>query len=207
MPDLIEAFKADDLIKAEIKITMVDRKGKDEISEDMKGVFRDALALFWEEFYLKCTVGVREKVPSIRHDFQSLDWTAVARILVKGYLAVGYFHLMLIHSFLVSILNGESDVKNDALEPPFCKFLSWNEEEVVKDALVPTTEDLSENDELMDFLGRYDCRKLPSKKNTDIRICSQRANPKAKVHCGKLASNSGRRTFGENKTWHSGRIN
>ena len=102
LPHLVEVFKGNGLMKAEIKITMVDGRGRGEIGEDVKGVFRDALAVLWEECYLRCTRGVREKVPSLRHGIQSLDWTEVTLILVKGYFDVGYFPLML---FLPSVLN------------------------------------------------------------------------------------------------------
>ena len=170
LSDLIEAFKDEELARAEVKITMVDGRGKDEIGEDVQGVFRDALAIFWEEFYLRCTVGVREKVPSLRHDFHSIDWTAVARILVKGYIDVGYFPLMLSPVFLVAVINGESAVEELALVASFRKFISKDEEEVVKDALETTVDDLSDNDELMEFLGRFDCRKLPSKENISVLI-------------------------------------
>ena len=170
LPDLLEAFKSEDIAQAEIRITMVDGKGKDEIGEDVRGIFRDALAIFWEEFYLRCTVGTREKVPSMRHDFQSLDWTAVARILVKGYFDIGYFPLMLSPAFLVGVINGEVAVEEHTLVASFRRFLSKDEEEIIQDALESTLDDLSDNEDLMDFLGRFDCRKLPTKQNIALLI-------------------------------------
>ena len=56
---------------------MVDGQGKDERGVDVKGIYRDALSIFWNEFHISCTLGERGRVPCLRHDFQSEEWAAV----------------------------------------------------------------------------------------------------------------------------------
>lgn len=56
---------------------MVDGYGRDERGEDFRGIYRDALSSFLQEFYISCRLGERGRVPSIRHDFQSRHWAAV----------------------------------------------------------------------------------------------------------------------------------
>lgn len=40
---------------------------------------------FWEEFNDSLTLGGRERVPALRHDFQSNEWSAGGRFLTKDY--------------------------------------------------------------------------------------------------------------------------
>ena len=37
------------------------------------------------------TLGERERVPFVRHDYFVQEWEAVGRILVKGFVSVSYF--------------------------------------------------------------------------------------------------------------------
>ena len=118
----------------ELKIILVDRYGRDERGEDFRGIYRDALSSFWQEFYVTCKLGERERVPSIRHDFQGDTWTAVGRIIVKGYEDLGYFPVMLSKAFVISIF-GEKEVSDDMLLHSFKQYLSKSEQLVVCEAL------------------------------------------------------------------------
>jgi len=85
LQDLLKEFLEDSIMTCELKIMMVDGQGRDERNEDFRGIYRDALASFWQEFYISCSLGERGRVPFLRHDFQSEQWTAVGRIIVKGF--------------------------------------------------------------------------------------------------------------------------
>jgi hypothetical protein len=50
MHDLIEAFSEEDIMVCEIKVIMVDSRGNDEIGLDLRGIYRDAISCFWQEF-------------------------------------------------------------------------------------------------------------------------------------------------------------
>ena len=116
--DMIEAFQAKDIMTSELKIVMVDAKGYDERGVDIGGVFWDAISCFWQEFNDSSTLGERERVPSLRHDFQSNEWSAIGRILAKGFLDLGYFPCMRSQAFIASVLFGENSVYDETLLKP-----------------------------------------------------------------------------------------
>ena len=53
--------------------------------------------------------GKDERIPVIRHDFQSPEWEAIARILVKGFYQLNFLPVKLNQSFLIATLFGESE--------------------------------------------------------------------------------------------------
>lgn len=69
LQDMIQVFSFDEIMNCSIKVVMVDARGNDEMGEDEKGIYRDATACFWHQFYLTCTMGERQRVPTLRHDF------------------------------------------------------------------------------------------------------------------------------------------
>lgn len=145
---------------------MVDSRGNDEMGEDVKGIYRDVLACFWQEFYIACTLGERERVPSLRHDFQCNEWTAVGRIIAKGYADLGYLPTMLSPAFITSVLFGEKEVCEETLLDSFYRYLAQDDEDVVREALKGREgEGSTEYEELLDLLDRYGCRKLPTPQN------------------------------------------
>ena len=48
--DMKEAFQAENILTPELKIVMVDVRGQEERWVDVGGVYRDAIACFWQEF-------------------------------------------------------------------------------------------------------------------------------------------------------------
>ena len=56
-------------MKCQLIFVMVDEKGNDEKGFDSKGIYRDALSNFWQEFYNSCSLGEWGRVPFLRHDF------------------------------------------------------------------------------------------------------------------------------------------
>ena len=161
MHDLIEAFSEEDIMVCEIKVIMVDSRGNDEIGLDLRGIYSDAISCFWQEFYNTRTIGERERVPALRHDFQQNEWTAVARILVKGFLDLGYFPVMLSETFLAGVVFGESQIAQEVLLQSFNRYLAKDEEAVVCQALGEN--DISE--EFVELLDRFNCRKMPTTEN------------------------------------------
>ena len=112
---MIDVFQAENIMTSQLRIVMVDARGKDERGVDAGGVYRDAISCFWQEFNDSSTLGERERVPTLRHDFQSSEWSAVRRILAKGYLDLGYFPYMLSQAFIVSL----SSARTQSQRRPF----------------------------------------------------------------------------------------
>ena len=126
---------------------------------DTGGVYRDAIGCFWQEFYNACTLGEEQRVPTLRHDFQAREWTAIARILAKGYLDLGYFPYMICQAFIMSILFGESSVTEDILLDNFKKNVAKDEKQIICEALNGNLGEDDNMNELLDLLDRFDCRK------------------------------------------------
>ena len=70
---------------------VIDERGQLEEGEGV-GVKRDVIATFWQQLFASASLGDKEKVPCIRHDFQKSEWQAIARILV--YLSGATLQLM-----------------------------------------------------------------------------------------------------------------
>ena len=164
---MIKEFCDETIMSADIKIVMIDARGSEEAGEDCRGIFRDAVAIFWQEFYNACTLGERERVPSIRHDYQCKEWVSVAKIFVKGFQDLGYMPVMLSRAFVISAMFGEEAISAEILLESFCKYLSRDEEEMVRKVLKVDADIASVEDELVDFLDRFQCRKIPRKENVE----------------------------------------
>jgi len=66
---------------------VIDERGRIEEGEGV-AVTRDVITTFWQQLFTSASLGDREKVPCIRHDYQKNEWKAVARILVYGFKVV-----------------------------------------------------------------------------------------------------------------------
>ena len=162
LQDLQTEFLDGDIMTCKLKVIMVDGHGKDERGEDLKGIYRDALSSFCQEFYVSCTLRERGRVPSIRHKFQSDTWTAVGRIIVKVYEILGYFPVMLSKAFVISTMFGEKAVSDDILLHSFKQYLSKSEEQVVCEEW---DDDDKDDEDLLELLDRFGSRSLPTKEN------------------------------------------
>ena len=67
MHDLIQAFSKEDIMLCEIKV--VDERGNDEMGVDLKGVHREAVSCFWQEFYNTCTIGERHTGKKAKYSY------------------------------------------------------------------------------------------------------------------------------------------
>ena len=157
--DMKEAFQAENIVTPELKIVMVDVRGQEERWVDVGGVYRDAIACFWQEFYDSSTLGERERVPALRHN--PSEWSAIGRILTKGYLDLGYFPCMLSQAFVVSVIFGGKAFPAEILLKSFQNYIAKDEEDVAE-----ALKGNFDADELIDVLDRFGCRKVPTKENT-----------------------------------------
>lgn len=162
--DLISIFKNDHSASLS-QVKIIDERGQEEEGEGI-GVLRDVIATFWQQLFASASVGNMEKVPSIRHDFQKLEWQAIARILVYGFKSVSYFPVALSSAFLASCLFGEEGISKEFLLASFRFHLTADEREIFDK--LKTGEVAYDDEDVLDFLGSYKTFKVPNKANISV---------------------------------------
>ena len=148
-------------------VKVINERGEVEKGEGC-GVSRDIITEFWNLFFISAAVGASEKVPTIRHDFQSGEWEAIARILVYGYTREGYIPIQLSPAFLFLCLFGESNINKSFLIESFKAYLSMGEQEIVNDVLSGKLN--PDDDDVLEFLSSYKCFKTPNEKTFESII-------------------------------------
>ena len=106
---------------------------------------------FWEEFNDSLTLGGRERVPALRHDFQSNEWSAGRRFLTKDYLDLGYIPCVLITAFIVCVVFEKTSIHEDIFLRSFQNYIAMDQEDVVAE-LVKGNFDANE---LIDVLNSF----------------------------------------------------
>lgn len=162
--DLISIFKNDHSASLS-QVKIMDERRQEEEGEGI-GVLRDVIATFWQQLFASASVGNMEKVPSIRHDFQKLEWQAIARILVYGFKSVSYFSVALSSAFLASCLFGEEGISKEFLLASFRFHLTADEREIFDK--LKTGEVAYDDEDVLDFLGSYKTFKVPNKANISV---------------------------------------
>ena len=162
MKDLIKEFKDKEILNYNLNLRVIASNGALEKGEG-RGVTREILTLFWQSFFTSLAVGAKEKVPSIRHDFQKNDWEAVARVLIYGYISTKYFPLNLSVAFVALCILGEEKLSNDLLLDSFKLYVSADEKEVI-DACMDGHFDIN-NEDTLDFLSSYKCFRVANAEN------------------------------------------
>ena len=132
--DMIEAFSDDKALTSPLELAFIDERGKFEDGR-RTGVAREALSIFWKEFFSSLANGASEKVSAICHDFQKKEWKSVARILVTGFEKMGYFPTPLSRAFVASGLYPEEMLPLPWLIESFHMYISTEESESFKRAL------------------------------------------------------------------------
>ncbi|PFX27866.1 hypothetical protein AWC38_SpisGene7419 [Stylophora pistillata] len=160
--DMIEHFKDEKMLQSELVFTIINERGQKEEGVGI-GVSREAFSLFWKEFANSMTIGERERVPFVRHDHFIKKWGAIGRILMKGFRSVSYFPLFLSEAFMCYCLF-DAEVPEGIVLESFMKYLSLFEEELVTNFL-GKADFADENDDLFDFLERFNCRSQVSPEN------------------------------------------
>ena len=163
MEDMINAFADENVLNANLSFVMIDNRGKEEMGEDTGGISRDAYSGFWQSFYDRCSIGEDQRVPALRNDFQVMQWQSIARILVKGYFHVKYFPFLISNVFVTSMLFGEGSVSEDSLISSFKQYVAKDEAQILNDVLVSNKN--PDNEDVINFIGRFGCRKLPNSDN------------------------------------------
>ena len=158
MEDMINAFAGEEVLNANLSFVMIDNRGKEEMGEDTGGIIQDAYSGFWQSFYDRCSIGEDQRVPAL----QVMQRQSIARILVKGYLHVKYFPFLISNVFITSMLFGEGSVSEDSLISSFKQYVANDEAQILNDVLASNKN--PDNEDVINFIGRFGCRKLP---NTD----------------------------------------
>ncbi|KAG5868909.1 hypothetical protein JTB14_023048 [Gonioctena quinquepunctata] len=147
-------------VKSKLQLEIYLPNGDQEKAEDLGGVSRDVLSEFWEEFINKLTVGTHARVPILRHDFDGIKWTSVAKILAKGLLEESYSPVRLSKSFIEYCIFGKnlSNITEDLL-----RFVSDMDSELFSLAMKNFNE--VDHSELLECLDNLDCKWQPSQEN------------------------------------------
>ena len=170
--NMIEAFKDPEILHVNLEVTFIGNNGREEEGRG-PGVFRDALSTFWNQFFTSLTVGAKEKVPAIGHDYQKREWEAIARILVYGYIKERYFPLSLSQAFLALCLFGEEGITSEFLLSSFHLYILEDERETLKKCLEESFED--DDEDVLHFLSNYKCFRIHTKENI-VQIVSELAH-------------------------------
>ena len=126
------------------------------------GVLREVFSLFWKEFSKSHILRKSERVPYIRHDFDCNKWEAVVRILVKGYTESQYFpQNKQSLSCWLSFWEGKHYLW--MLQDSFKHYVSPSETSLTEGCLADSI--TCDNDEMLDFLSAYDCKRKVTHSN------------------------------------------
>ena len=87
----------------------------DEAGADADGVSREAYTAFWSDMYLLTTSDETDRVPTIHPDFGLEEWSAVGRIIAKGFKDVRVFPTRLSPACVIALVHGERAVTPDLL--------------------------------------------------------------------------------------------
>ena len=173
LKSMISEFSATDVLQCCLIFAIKGDNGKVEIGRGAGGT-REALSLFWREFSVAVATGASEKVPTIRHDFQKLEWQSVARILAFGFNKANYFPLFILKAFIGSCLFGEDAITKECLLESFELYVLKDEQDTMKKCMKGELD--PKNEEMMDLLSSYKCHRLPTKENIQV-IIEELAHP------------------------------
>lgn len=158
---LIGHFYNDQIMSADVQIQLVLPDGTHEKGFDSGGVVRDCLSEFWSEFLEQCTTGNELKVPFLRHDFGQMEWESVGRILAFGWERERYLPVKIAPTIIEQAAFGFT--RSSVLEN-FLKYLPPSDRSLIESWRSNVIEDM---EELIEVLGTYDCRKLPTAENAN----------------------------------------
>lgn len=105
---MTEAFLAIQGMNTSIEIQIIGTNGVKENAFDGGGLFRDALAEFWNEFYDRHCLGSTTKIPELNHLIDNKNWKSIAKILLIGYRQANYFPIKLSQPFMEFAIFGKT---------------------------------------------------------------------------------------------------
>lgn len=147
----------------DIDYRYIDPKGNEEAGVG-SGVSRDVYSSFWLEVADSYLIGEKERVPLVRHDLYKEEWSAIGKIIVKGYADTSYFPTVLSKGFLHYCLFNE--LNDELLLSSFKMYLADDDKNIVEKVLMPdaAASDFI-SDDLLDLLDTFKCRSAVSKNN------------------------------------------
>ena len=128
-------------------------------------------------------------VPCLNPKWQEEEWSAIGRILLKGYEDHKYFPLKLNQAFVVALIMGEEEVTSELLLTSFMSYLSVSERCVVNGSLQGNMDD-EQYEEFLDLLDRMGCTSIPSNeeiKSQIIQIAHKQLIQRPKYAIDKMA--------------------
>ena len=159
LTELMAMFSDPALMELELDVRIKHQNGQLEPGHG-SGVFRDCLSEFWSEFYSRCTLGADVRVPYLRHEYQIQEWQSIARILVKGWLAVGYFPGQLSLPFMEEALYGTT---YSSIKDSFMHYVSKQDKEILEQAL--DSFQSVDQESLIETLDVHECHQIPTADN------------------------------------------
>lgn len=159
--EILDAMKERSISFQSIEVEMVLPNGSSEKAEDVGGVLRDAISEFFITFYEVCTMGTDMKIPTLRHDFQDMEWTAIGKIIVESCLWQNYFPIKIAPVFIKSCLG--QTYHDDEILDNFLQYVSNSDSLILKKAL--SDFDAVEFDDILEFCSSYDGKWAPNKEN------------------------------------------
>ena len=160
--ELMSVFEHEDIMSKFLVVKMINEHGNEEKGEGI-GVVRDALSLFWQDAYISLMLGEDERVPCIRHDMNRNHWQACARIFLKGFVQEKYFPIQIPQVFIVSLVFGEDSISREMYLDSFKRYVSRAEADII-DKVISGKVSL-EDDDFLDFLSAFDCKKAVNQGN------------------------------------------
>lgn len=144
---------------------------KGELGADESGLTKELFSLFWEECFLQYFEGESQSVPRVDPDLPVDKFVAMGKILLHGFLLVGFLPLQMAQVCMMKILLGsQAEVPQGLIETTFQRFLSDSDVAFLNKAS-SSLKDVIDNERqsrrLMSFLSRYGSRVVP-KTNSDL---------------------------------------
>ena len=166
LKDMIKEFEEADILNYRLEFVFIDCRGEVEKGRG-SGVMREALSIFWREFYSSLSTGAAEKVPCLRHDYQKPQWQSVARVVVAGFRQEKYFPIMLSRAFIASCLFGEELFPTECHLDSFYNYIAKCECDTLQKCLADEECDPSEDEDVMEVLSVYKCFRVVTKENLE----------------------------------------
>ena len=142
---------------------------KGELAIDEGGVQRDMYSGFWKQAYKKLFEGATVLTPMIHPQMDMSVFPIIGRILSHGYLVAGILPTRIaLPTLMLMLLGAATTVATDTLLDTFLDFISASERQMFKLALSFNKEKAFPpylQEELMNTLAMFGCRKLPTPSN------------------------------------------
>ena len=151
--DLVKACKTVSLSDT-IRFIIINAGGEKEPGVGA-GVERDIYSSAWKEILDGLCVREIERIPFVRHDLYINEWKSIAKIL--GFMDTKYFLLRLCKAFIIHVLFGE--LNNDFFIRSFLNYVTPMESKIVEAALRGTPTQIYDDDDFLDILDRFNCKK------------------------------------------------